>query len=867
MADLNLIFKGGFSSQTAAEESVGLTDAHKDQIGHALQYLQCAWSLVMIPYGSKGPKQAGWNTASELVDTKEKAAHKLGGGLMNMGLVHKPSGTCAIDVDDEAWTRVIFDEIGLDLDDILAAGPRILSKSGRAKVLFRAPVDLELEKISWPKPSPAGPNERMVILELRAGANQDVLPPSLHPDGHHYEWASGQAPWDYIEIPEIPAALLEFWRLYSDSTSRVRYEVQQICPWKPAVAAWAKKTMPSRPRAPGQEHQGIISKYNQQTSCESHLASAGYKQMGTRWLAPSSSSKLPGVVVLTESGVQKVYSHHASDPLGDRLAHDAFDLLVTLVHNGNVDAAMTEAAQACGVDRHPPRHHPDVVIDFEALIEASTRKKNALRMPALRVEAENPAPAPSDVPTYSTTPVDGVRVAEGPGPFPPHLLNAPGVLREFMDWMLSTAQKPQPILALAASLSIVSTVLAQKVKSQTGLRTNLYLVSVADTSAGKDHGRKCLKVALQAAGLASMVGGEEIASGQGLLARVTKTPTTVFQPDEFGLWMKSINAKNSSAHLQQIITNLMKLFTSAGTIYTGTEYADQGNKPRLDIEYPCVNLHATTTPEPLFDSFSSGDVASGNLNRLLILFAPSGRFPMRFADMTEPPETLILWMKAARALMQGMAGMTPGNPITIHMDAQAEAMFATLYEYQQDQEEAKREGGTHHLWGRCWEHAAKLALVAACAQHTNAQQFTDLIRQGQVVVTASAASWAIDFTKYVLTSMEHEVSVRVADSEFGQITQTVNRCITKAAEKGLTNRELVKACRKYAGLMPIQQDAVMESLKRMEAVLLVQFKTQSGRGKPRMAWVDSAFISDLETPTESVGVNVGVNENEGVQGD
>lgn len=860
MADLSSIFNGGFNAAAAGPPS-SLTDMHKTQIEHALAYLQCGWSLVMIPYGSKGPKIAGWNTPAELVDTKEKAAHKLGFGPMNIGLVHKPSSTCAIDVDDEAWARVILDEVGLDLDEILAAGPRILSKAGRAKVLFRAPDDLALEKVSWPKPAPAGANERMVVLELRAGPNQDVLPPSLHPDGHHYEWAPGQAPWDYAAgIPEIPEALLAFWRLYTNPASRMREEVQDMCPWKPAPAAWAaKEALPSRTRAPGQEHQGIISRYNQQTSCESHLQQAGYKQVGKRWLAPSSSSKLPGVVILSEGGVQKVYSHHASDPLGDRLAHDAFDLLVTLGHNGNVEAAMSEAAQACGIDRHPRRHHPDVMIDFDALVEASAQKKKALRTPVVHA----PGDAPANVPRAAVA-----RVEEGPGPFPQHLLvQAPAVLREFMDWMLSTAQKPQPILALAASLSIVSTVLAQKVKSQTGLRTNLYLVSVADTSAGKDHGRKCLKTALQAAGLASMIGGEEIASGQGLLSRVAKMPTTVFQPDEFGLWMKSINAKGSSAHLQQIITNLMKLFTSAGTIYTGTEYADQGNKPRMDIEYPCVNLHATTTPEPLFDSFTSGDVASGNLNRLLILFAPGGRFPMRFTDMTEPPEHLVLWMKAARALMQGMAGMTPGNPITIHMDARAEALFADLYEYQQDQEEAKREGGTHHLWGRCWEHAAKLAVVAACAQHPNAQAFTDLIKQGQVVVDERAATWAIEFVKYVLTSMEHEVSTRVADSEFGQITQTVHRFITKAAERGLTSSELGRICRKYAGLMPIQQDAVMESLKRMEAVTLVQFKTSSGRGKPRMAWIDSAFFPESLTVADDAAVNAAADGEAGAQDD
>ena len=855
MADLSAIFNGGFAAAHAPEINSRLTDVHKNQIKHALQYLQCGWHLVMIPYGSKGPKIAGWNTPEHLVDTKEKAAQRLAFGPMNMGLVHKPSGTCAIDIDDEAWARVIFDEVGLDLDSILAAGPRIISKAGRAKVLFQAPSDLDLEKISWPEKDSRNPNDRRVVFELRAGNNQDVLPPSLHPDGHHYTWQEGQAPWDYAQIPPIPDALLDFWRMYSDKTSKLRDEIQELCPWKPPVAAWAKRRVPSVQRHAGKEHQGVIAKYNQQTSCESLLSAAGYKRIGTRWLAPSSSSKLPGVVVFNDGPVQKVYSHHASDPLGDKLAHDAFDLLVTLCHNGNMDAAMNEAARDTGVDRFTPKHVPDVVVDFDALMQSSSLRKAALMEPSM----VSPAVAHGvDVP-------DSAADAE---PFPAHLLNdAPGVLRDFMDWMLSTAQKPQPILALAASLSLVATCLAQKVKSQTGLRTNLYLVSVADTSAGKDHGRKCIKTALHAAGLSPMLGGEEIASGQGLLARVSSNPCTVFQPDEFGMWMKSINAKNSSAHLQQIITNLMKLFTSAGTVYTGTEYADQKMKARVDIEYPCVNLHATTTPDPLFDSFSSGDVASGNLNRLLILFAPSGRFPMRFTDMTEPPEHLIAWMKTCRVMLQGMAGLTAGNPITINMDAKAEALFSALYEYQQDQEEAKRSGGTHYLWGRCWEHASKLALIAACAKHKEATTFAKLIEQGQVVVDEKAALWAIEFTKYTLTTMENEVATRVADSEFGQITQTVQRFITNAGDKGATAREMSKGCRKYAGLMPIQQDAVMESLKRMEAVTLVQFKTSSGRGKPRMAWVDSAYVPVSLAPTEGVGVNVGVNEIEGVEGD
>jgi hypothetical protein len=433
-------------------------------------------------------------------------------------------------------------------------------------------------------------------------------------------------------------------------------------------------------------------------------------------------------------------------------------------------------------------------------------------------------------------------------PFPSELLQAPGVIGEFMQWMLACAQKPQPVLALTASLSLIATVLGQKVKTQTGLRTNLYLVGVGDTSAGKDHGRKCIKVALEAAGLNKHVGGEELASGQGLLGRVAVEPVTIFQPDEFGLMLKSINSKGAGAHLQSIVTNLMKLFTSAGTVYHGTEYADQKNRPRVDIPYPCVNVHATTTPEPLFESFSGADIASGNLNRLLILFAPSGKWPMRFTEITPPPAKLTDWLKAARMLIQPStcSGMAPESPIRVPMNDEATKMFEDLYSWQQDRElDAKETNGLHYLWGRAWEHASKLALVIACSKHTDPQELLNLAEQGQIVVTGKDAEWAIAFVKFVMNRMEFEVASRVSDNEFAGIKQKVLAAILKAGPKGVTHREIEKNCRAFR-IEPFRQDALIESLVRAEHVRAVNFSDLNKKaGRPRVAWVACEYLQHM----------------------
>ncbi len=431
-----------------------------------------------------------------------------------------------------------------------------------------------------------------------------------------------------------------------------------------------------------------------------------------------------------------------------------------------------------------------------------------------------------------------------PLPFPAHLLKAPGVIGTTMQWMLSCANKPQPVLALAATLTLLGTALAQKVRTQTGFRTNIYAVGVGGTSAGKDHARKCNKLAMSLAGLDVLMGGEELASSQGLLGRVAKHPVTLFQIDEFGLFLQAVTSQKSGSHLKQITTVLMKLFTSAGVVYNGTEYADQDGRPRVDIEYPCVNLHATTTPETLFDAFTGADVTSGNLNRMLFFFAPERKdnWPMRFVEMEAAPESLVQWLKAARTLSgPGMQGATPADPVKVMMNEAAQEQFVKLYEHQQNRERETKSEGTDGLLGRLWEHAAKLSLIAACARHEDASQFSSAAEHGQIVINEHDASWGIELATYLVERMVFEVAGRVADSDFGRDKQTVLGFIEKAGSNGLTERELSRACRKFSGMNPMQRQAIVSALVSEEAIGRVDFAPISGRGRHRVAMVSTAY--------------------------
>ena len=58
--------------------------------------------------------------------------------------------------------------------------------------------------------------------------------------------------------------------------------------------------------------------------------------------------------MLTGEGVDKVYIHHASDPLGDGYAHSAFGVYLHYQHNNDLKKAVKEAALLLDMDYKKP---------------------------------------------------------------------------------------------------------------------------------------------------------------------------------------------------------------------------------------------------------------------------------------------------------------------------------------------------------------------------------------------------------------------------------------------------------------------------------------------------------------------------------
>ena len=183
--------------------------------------LAAGLALVAIPRGRKGPTDFEWNHQSNVV-TDQKKLHLLEG--KNIGIAHvycKPTPTGALDIDHYHHAMAWLATHGIDLNALLAAKDSVVIHSGKElslKLLFRLPIDckpLESKKI-------LGPDSKSA-LEFRCATKdgktvQDVLPPSIHPDGHQYRWIGNGNP---LHIPEIPNELLDLWKLLISNGSRV----------------------------------------------------------------------------------------------------------------------------------------------------------------------------------------------------------------------------------------------------------------------------------------------------------------------------------------------------------------------------------------------------------------------------------------------------------------------------------------------------------------------------------------------------------------------------------------------------------------------------------------------------------------------
>lgn len=594
------------------------------------------------------------------------------------------------------------------------------------------------------------PGTKQIIAEIRSTGTQTVVGPSVHPSGDVYDPLAG----DPASVD--PATLASAVQALAEAVIRTRQ---------------GEKISTKAPTASSRDDETIMAR------------------------ASAYLDRIP-------PGVSGAGGHNQT-----------YAAATAMVHGFGLDPA---AALGLLRDRYNPRCDPPWSDkELQHKIEDAASKPHDRPLGWLRDSGQERKPG---VDLSAFAPLSGADNSEpkperppDPGPFPDHLLRVPGFIDNVMAYNLATATRAQPVLALAAGICLQAVLCGRKVRDERGNRSNLYCVGVASSGAGKDHARKVNKNVLFSAGLVEHEGNEDLASDAGLVSAVEAEPASLFQIDEFGRLLRTIGDPKKAPHLFNVLTALMKLYSSADTVFRGKAYADK--KRNKVINQPCVSVYGTTVPEHFYASLTAESLSDGFIARLLVF--ESGSTPPRQRVKAMPvPESIInaaQWWGEFRP--GGNLRSQHPEPVIVPADDEAGMMFDALAE-RVDHELARDQNG-RSLWARAEEKACRLALVYACsASHE------------QPVINQAAAKWACEVSEYLTRRMLYVAHEWVAEGNFDARQKRVLRIVRRAG--GTISRSML--CRKTQWLTQRERQEVIDNLLETGQLEQVVEKTATKPG-------------------------------------
>jgi hypothetical protein len=397
---------------------------------------------------------------------------------------------------------------------------------------------------------------------------------------------------------------------------------------------------------------------------------------------------------------------------------------------------------------------------------------------------------------------------------PEFVLRPPGILSELACAITETAPLPQPQLSTLAALSFAATVMGQLYVGPTGFGSNLYLLGVADSGAGKDRPQKAVLAALLACGLAHFV-ADEPASGSALLTHLGESPNTLMIIDEFGKFARAIVEQKAGAHQREIATHMLKLSGEPQPQYISRMYARPEERKQRPIRYACLNILAATTPSTFYSCLSREQVDDGLMGRMVTL-AVHGRLPetnARQGSFCAPP-SLTDWARKIRVRVphDPMVVATAASPFRIAYadDGAADVMQVLDAEARRCWEEHKAAGtGLEPMTRRWVEWALKLALVAAAACDPD-----------EPLIRLRHAEWAASFARYCGQQSLEAFQRNVSESAHDRNIKDCLIALDRAGRRGLTDSQRLRNVGAFKRLTPRERkDVVSQLIESGEAVM------------------------------------------------
>ena len=385
---------------------------------------------------------------------------------------------------------------------------------------------------------------------------------------------------------------------------------------------------------------------------------------------------------------------------------------------------------------------------------------------------------------------------EDPGALPEELLQVPGFVGALMEHTLSCAPYPNKVLAFAGALTMLAHLSGRNFRDPRNLRTNLYLLALADSGVGKDFPRK---INMNLATELGIMGGmaDRFASAEGLEDALLVRPCSFFQVDEVDTLFASL-AEHGDSAMEKIYGALLQFATSADTTYAMRKKAIQqtgGKAGKFDkvrahgIREPHLTLLGTAIPKYLFSAVSERALENGLLSRCLVIEA--GERGKAGTPHFEPFKPELLDMAHQFVAHGGFDGLDLENldteppqyvePYTVSETEAALLARQAVTEQCEVLYGAAKTTSEKALWSRGAEKTSKLALLYALSENP-----------AEPIITDVAVDWGWRVVEHLTRRLLFQASIYVHDNEFDALRQKAIRYLRDYGGGTLNHGQLLR---------------------------------------------------------------------------
>lgn len=314
----------------------------------------------------------------------------------------------------------------------------------------------------------------------------------------------------------------------------------------------------------------------------------------------------------------------------------------------------------------------------------------------------------------------------------------PGFVGELAGYILASAIRPVPEIALCAAIALTAGVVGRAYNiSGTGL--NQYLIVLAETGSGKEGAATGIDAMISAARVTvpmidEFIGPSAFASGQALIRVLDKHQCFVSVLGEIGLTLQQICSPNANGAQVMLKKVLLDIYAKSGhqKVLRSSVYSDTDKNTKA-IQAPNVTLFGESNPGKFYEGLDAGIISEGLLPRFSI-FEYTGPRPRANPNaFFPPPEPLVRAFGSLAAVAMAAQQNRACSPV--QLDEEAFALLGPGKEFDRFADDEINKTGadvTKHLWNRAHLKALKMSALIAVG-----------VNPYQPIVTRELALWAI----------------------------------------------------------------------------------------------------------------------------